>query len=496
MPTQVSRRYFLGGAFAAWSARRTNNAWGHSAQLPSQVDDPSEWTLTEASRLIAAHDLSPVELVSGYLERIARLDPRLNAYITVTEERARSRARELERELSSGRWRGPLHGIPIALKDNIDTAAVRTTAGSAVFGDRIPTEDAEVVKRLEAAGAIVLGKLNLHEFAYGATSAISHFGAVANPWDPDRIPGGSSGGSGAAVAARLCAAALGTDTGGSIRIPAAYCGIVGLKPTYGLASVRGIVPLAESFDHVGPMARTVADAALVLGSIAGYDPLDEASILTYAPDYVDALTRPTATLRLGTPRAPFYDDVDPEIAAAVDRALQSLSHVTAGRQDVELPRIQRIQSLISFEAYRYHVEHLTMRRDLYHPSTLERIEGGADMSSATYAELKAQLLQTRAAISTVFENIDLLVTPTMARLPITVDRGKAAPNDGLRIRNTIPFNAYGIPSITVPCGFNADGWPIGLQISGPPLGELDVLALAHTYERATQWHTRVPPLVG
>lgn len=493
MQTPVSRRHFVGGALAAGAALLTERIWGEPGRSPSQVADPTEWTLAEASQLIKDRTLSPAELVKGYLERIDRLDSQLNAYITVTDERALSRARELESELSSGHWRGPLHGIPIALKDNIDTAGVRTTAGSAVFGERIPTEDAEVVRRLEAAGAVVLGKLNLHEFAYGATSAISHFGPVVNPWDPDRIPGGSSGGSGAAVAARLCAAALGTDTGGSVRIPAAYCGIVGLKPTYGLASIRGIVPLAMSHDHVGPMCRTVTDTALMLGSIAGYDPLDAASIIASIPNYVEALTRPTTNLRLGVPRSPFYQDVDPEIAAAVDRALDLLSHVTAGRQDVELPAVPRV-SLISYEAYRYHLEHLATGRDLYHDSTLERIENGADISAAAYAEGRAQLELTREAISTVFEDVDLLVTPTMARLPITIDRAKGAPNDGVRIRNTIPFNAYGIPTISVPCGFSADGLPIGLQISGRPRGEVDVLSLAHAFEQATEWHGRVPPI--
>lgn len=493
MQARVSRRQFLGGALAAGTVLLSEHTWGQPGRSTSEVDDPTELTLAEASQLIRGRNLSPTDLVDGYLERIARLDSQLNAYITVTDKRALSRARELESELSRGQWRGPLHGIPIALKDNIDTAAVRTTAGSAVFGERIPREDAEVVRKLEAAGAIVLGKLNLHEFAYGATSAISHFGPVANPWDLERIPGGSSGGSGAAVAARLCAAALGTDTGGSIRIPAAYCGIVALKPTYGLASIRGIVPLGPSHDHVGPMCRTVTDAALMLGSIAGYDPLDEASVPVYIPDYLGALTRPTANLRLGVPRFPFYENVDPEIAAAVDRALELLSGVTAGTQDVELPAVPQV-SLISFEAYRYHREHIATSRDLYRASTLERIEGGADISAAAYAEGKAQLARAREAISTVFEDVDLLVTPTMARLPITIDEAKGGPNDGLRIRNTIPFNVYGIPTISVPCGFSADGLPIGLQISGRPLGEEEVLTLAYTFEQATEWHRRVPPL--
>lgn len=493
MQTRVSRRHFIGGAIAAGTALLTERAWGQLGRSPSQVADPTELTLAEASQLIRARNLSPLDLVNGYLERIARLDPQLNAYITVTDERSLAQARELESELSTGHWRGPLHGIPIALKDNMDTAGVRTTAGSAVFENRIPTEDAEVVRKLQAAGAIVLGKLNLHEFAYGATSAMSHFGPVTNPWDQDRIPGGSSGGSGAAVAARLCAAALGTDTGGSIRIPAAYCGIVGLKPTYGLASIRGIIPLGVSNDHVGPMCRTVTDTALVLGSIVGYDRFDVASIQADIPDYLRALTRPTMDLRLGVPRSPFYEDVDPQIAAAVERAVELLSHLTAGTQDVELPAVPQVP-LTFVEAYGYHHEHLGMSRDLYQALTLERIERGADISAAAYAEGRTQLALTRKAISTVFEDVDLLVTPTMASLPITIAEAKEGPDDGVRIRNTIPFNAYGIPTISVPCGFSTDGLPIGLQISGRPLGEVDVLTLAYAFEQATEWHKRVPPI--
>jgi aspartyl-tRNA(Asn)/glutamyl-tRNA(Gln) amidotransferase subunit A len=231
----------------------------------------------------------------------------------------------------------------------------------------------------------------------------------------------------------------------------------------------------------------------MLGSIVGYDPLDPASVLTHIPDYVGALERPVTNLRLGVPRFPFYDDVDPEIAVAVDRALELLSNVTAGSRDVELPAVPQIP-LISFEAYHYHLELLATSRDLYQPTTLERIEGGSHVSAAEYAEGRTQLALTREAISTVFEDVDLLVTPTMARLPITIDEARGGPSDGLRIRNTISFNAYGIPTISVPCGFTANGLPIGLQISGRPLGELDVLALAYTFEQATEWHRRVPPI--
>lgn len=492
--TRLSRRDFIGGGLAAATALLTERAWGQPSGSPYQVAaDPTDLSIAEAGHVIRAGDISPVELVRAYLERIARFDPQLNAYITVTEQRAVARARELERELSNGEWRGPLHGIPIALKDNIDTAGVRTTAGSAVFEDRIPIEDAEVVRKLEAAGAIVLGKLNLHEFAYGATSAVNHFGAVANPWDTDRIPGGSSGGSGAAVAARMCAGALGTDTGGSIRIPAAYCGIVGLKATHGLASIRGIIPLGASHDHVGPMCRTVTDAAIMLQAIVGYDPLDPVSIRSDVPIYTSATTRSTAQLRLGVPQTPFFDDLDPQIEMAVEGALDVVRRLTAGTREVELPPVPEVP-LVFVEAYGFHLKHLDGSRDLYQPMTLERIERGAQIPATAYAEGMSQLTLARRAIHSVFDDVDLLITPTMASLPITIAAAKEGPDDSGRIRNTFPFNIYGIPSVSVPCGFSSEGLPMALQISGRPLGEVDVLALAYAFEQATDWHDRVPPL--
>ncbi len=255
------------------------------------ADDLAMMSLAEVSELVRRKKVSPVELTRACLARVERLNPRLNAFITVTAEQALADARAAESDIAKGRWRGPLHGIPIALKDLFDTAGVRTTAASAIFEDRVPSEDAEVVRRLRAAGAVVLGKLNMHEFAYGDSSAQSHFGPVRNPWDLNRVPGGSSGGSAAAVATGLCYAALGSDTGGSIRQPAAYCGIAGLKPTYGLVSTRGVVPLSWSLDHVGPMCRTVADVALTLQPIAGHDPLETSSLAVSPPDYAAALRR-------------------------------------------------------------------------------------------------------------------------------------------------------------------------------------------------------------
>ena len=488
MVRALDRREFLAtGAVAA--------AYALSAPAFAQAADPTTLSIADAQRLVRSGALSPLELVEAYLERIDRFDARLNAFVTVTDERALARARALEAELARGRWRGPLHGIPIALKDNIDTAGVLTTAASAVFADRVPDEDAEVVTRLEQAGAVIVGKLNMHEFAYGATSAFAHTGPVRNPWDVDRIPGGSSGGSGAAVAARLCAGALGTDTGGSVRIPAAHCGIVGLKATYGLASIRGIIPLSVSLDHVGPMCRTVADAALMLQALAGYDPRGIASIRADVPDYAAALLRRTSSLRLGVPRTPFYEDVDPQIAEAVERALGVLRDLAASTRDVELPALPQARP-VAVEAYAYHADLLDGRRELYDASTLARIEPGAEVSAADYAEALYQLKLVRKAIAGAFDDVDVLVTPTLPRLPMQIEAARESPAEATRIlvRNTAPFNTYGIPAISVPCGFSREGLPIGLQISGRTLGEVDVLALAHAYEQSTAWHARTPPL--
>ena len=484
----INRREFISTSLAF-------AALGLNSRAVAQPTDPTEATIFQAYPLIRSGELSPVELVDAYLDRIRRLDDRLNAFVTVTDERAVVRARELERELVEGNWRGPLHGIPIALKDNIDTKGVLTTAASEVFADRMPAEDAEVVTRLKDAGAIIIGKLNMHEFAYGATSAISHFGPVRNPWDLDRIPGGSSGGSGAAVAAQFCAGALGTDTGGSIRIPAAHCGIVGLKPTYGLASIRGIIPLSVSFDHVGPMCRSVADAALLLQALAGYDPLDIASISVPVPDYSSGLQRRTSALRIGVPRTFFYEDVDPEILDAIEVALGVLSVLTSSVQEVNLPARPQARP-VSVEAYEYHADHLEDSRERFAPSTLERIEQGAEMSAIDYAAVLYEIELGRKAITAIFKTVDVLVTPTLVQLPVSIDTAREAPLETTQslIRNPAPFNFYGIPTISIPCGFSREGLPIGLQISGPALGELDVIALAHAYEQATDWHDRTPPL--
>ncbi len=486
----VTRRIFMSGLSGAALLAAT--------RAFSKASDLTELTIGEASTLIRVGMISPVELVRAYLARIDRLEPRVNAYITVTSDLAMKQAQQLESELDAGRWRGPLHGIPIALKDNMDTAGVRTTAASALFADRVPTHDAEVYRRLTEAGAVLLGKLNMHEFAYGGTSAITHFEPVHNPWNLEHIPGGSSGGSAAAVAAHMCCAALGTDTLASIRMPSAYCGIVGLKATHGLASIRGIIPLCETLDHVGPMTRTVGDTALVLQAIAGFDALDPVSISAELPAYASALQRSTVRLRLGMPQSPYYDTLDADVANAVEAALEVLKKLTAEARELTLPPHPDFPVLLA-ESTAYHRPYLAdpAKRSQYDPVTLARLDAAAEFSTADYVNTHRELLLARKAIANVFEDVDLLVTPTTPGLPEpilhAINPAEASGGEPA-LRNTFAFNIYGIPTISVPCGFSRSGLPIGVQISGPRLGEISVLALAHAYEQATEWHKRRPTL--
>ena len=336
-------------------------------------------SIRQVSELLRAGSVSPVELTEKCLARIEQLNPRLNAFITVTADSAMAQARQAEVEIRRGHWRGPLHGVPLALKDLIDTADVRTTAASSLFKDRVPAEDAEVVRRLKAAGAVLLGKQNLHEFAYGASSMVSYFGEVRNAWNPEYIVGGSSGGSATAVAAGLGYGAIGTDTAGSIREPAALCGVVGLKPTYGRVSARGVIPLSVSLDHVGPIARSVADAAIILQAIAGFDAGDKASVDVPVDDYLAGLGKNVKPLRIGVPRKFFFEDLDPDIASATTHALSGLAMLGAELHDIELP-VPTDRTLQMAEAFAFHAEFITRSPELYQPETLRRIRTGANVS--------------------------------------------------------------------------------------------------------------------
>jgi aspartyl-tRNA(Asn)/glutamyl-tRNA(Gln) amidotransferase subunit A len=482
----ITRREFIASA-AAGAALGAGTAH-------AQSNDLTTLTIAEAAHGIASGQLSPVALTIAYLERIERLNPRINAYITVTSEAALAQARTLEAELASGRNRGPLHGIPIALKDNIDTAGIRTTAASAVYANRVPPEDAPVVTRLRDAGAVFLGKLNMHEFAYGGTCVVSHYGPIRNPWNLDYTPGGSSGGSGAAVAARMCAGALGTDTAASVRFPAACCGVVGLKATHGLASIRGIVPLSEMHDHVGPLTRSVEDCRLLMQPMVGFDALDPVSVRSDRNPLQDP-PGDVKSLRIGMPREPFFVDLDPEFEQAMQSAIAVLKGMTRGVAEVELAPVDSFP-VLSAEIYQYHARMFAdpATRALYKPLTRERLARDAQVPTVDYIEARRRMAIARNTIDATFRDVDVLVTPTVMRPPLTVEAALKSSDDFWMIRNTLPFNVLGIPTISVPCGFTRAGLPIGLQISAARFEEGRLLALAHAYEQATAWHQREPAL--
>lgn len=451
--------------------------------------------LAQASEILQKKEVSPVELTEACLARIERLNPELNAFITVCAEAALEEAKIAEAQIARGEWKGPLHGIPLAVKDLVETAGVRMTAASAVLQNFIPSEDAEVVCRLRKAGAIMLGKLNLHEFAYGGSGLIGNLGPSRNPWNTAHVTGGSSSGSASAVAAGLCYAAIGTDTGGSIRLPSALCGITGLKPSYGLVSTRGIIPLAWSLDHAGPMTRTVRDAALVLQAIAHYDPRD-INCQKFPPVYYpSAIEEKCSSLRLGFPPE-FWSELDPEVEAATRSALAFLQEITAGLREIHLSTADD-NTVFLCESFTYHQKYLPAHQAEYQPETLRRIQSGAGITAGQYVEAYRHLLRLRREIMALFETVDLVITPTTPHVAPSFAELEAAPDQIRRkelslLRNTRPFNTLGLPAISIPCGFSSSGLPIGLQIAGAAGSEGMVLLLARAYEKQNNWHRRRP----
>ena len=513
-------------AFLAVSAGAVAGTFAF-AQSPSGL---AALTLRQAADGIRKRKFSPVDLTEACLDSIKTWNPKIDAWITVMGEKALAQARTLADEQSRGQIRSPLHGIPIGVKDSIDTAGVRTTAASAVYEARFPSEDAEVVRRLKAAGAVIVGKTNMHEFDAGATSAVSYWGPVRNPWDLERIAGGPSGGSAAAVAMGNCFAALGTDSGGGIRIPAADCAITGLKPTYGRVSLCGIVPFAWSLDHCGPLARTAEDAALVLQQIAGYDHLDIDSLDHAVPDYMAGITAPVGQFRIGI-AAQFLDHLDDEIARAFDEALRVLGKLTKGSHEIGMPSL--LHANVSAEIAAYHENVRGVNGGGFEPSTGRVFPGTQDASRAVdYIRGWRELTMVRRTVDDeVFakQNVEVVVAPVTRRLPALIEEelnpaggggggrggrggaggdaagsgggggGGRGANAGGRANlddeeNTRPFNGYGLPTISIPCGFSKAGLPIGLQIAGPMFAETAVLALARAYQQETDWHTRKPPL--
>jgi aspartyl-tRNA(Asn)/glutamyl-tRNA(Gln) amidotransferase subunit A len=525
---KLTRRGFNGIIGTAFMAKTFAAAWpslskfaiAEAPAIPAESDQLASLSLTEVSQRIHARTVTSTQLVKALLDRINVYNPKVNCYVTVMGKEALAQAAILDEEQKAGKFRGPLHGIPIGLKDNIDTAGTRTTAASPMFKDRVPTEDAEIVVRLKKSGAVIIGKLNLHEFALGCTGDISYFGPTRNPWALDRVSGGSSSGSAAATSADLVFGAIGTDTGGSVRCPSAWCGVVGIKPTVGLVSIRGIIPCRASLDHCGPIARTVEDVALMLNQMAGYDPLDIYSVPSTPEDYVKAMHQPVKAFRLGTPDS-FYDHVDPEIDKAVQAAIVVLTGLTAGVTS-HAPLWDGLPGYGVGDTEFYHHE-LIEKYGLNYMSPdrprFARIDnppaGSKPATAADAARDHQQLATTRRLIDSHFTDFDLVVVPTTRLNPAKINESLAreakaatsntpgggddnkvydwfAPGGGCT--NTSPFDAYGIPAITLPCGFTSTGLPIGLMIAGPHFAEGKVLALAYAYQQATDWHKRRPPL--
>jgi aspartyl-tRNA(Asn)/glutamyl-tRNA(Gln) amidotransferase subunit A len=442
------------------------------AALAATNTDPHWLSIAEAAAAIRARKLSPVELTRHCLARIAKLNPTLNAFITVTAEQALADAKALENQ----KPRGPLHGIPIALKDLYDTKGIRTTAASKQYANRIPTEDADVVRLLKAAGAVIIGKANMDEFAYNYTGETSAYGTARNPWNTALSPGGSSGGSAVAVAAGLCFAALGSDTGGSIRLPSAFCGVTGYKPTWGQLSANGVLPLAWTLDTVGPMARSAADIEAVYNAIGG---------------------RPTPTKapRFGLPRKPFFEQLKPETAQLIESALR---HFPAPRE-TQFPAVPTIPgapeltqpygTVLYAEAYAFHKQMVEKSPQNYHPQTRDTIALGAATPAAEYIAARRELERYRASAAQLFPNVDLLLTPTTSGPAFPLGK----PGGLLFLRNTSLWNLFGLPTISIPCGFTKSGLPVGLQITGRPGEDALVLAAAKTFQHKTDFHLRRPP---
>ena len=438
--------------------------------------DHTYTSIKELSDLIQNKKVSPVEITKACLQRIERLNPKINAFITVMGKEALTDARIAEREIRNGRWKGPLHGIPISLKDNIDTAGIRTTAASAVYKDRVPPKDADLVTSLKLAGAILIGKTNLHEFALGTTLHISYYGAVRNPWNTEYIPGGSSGGSAAAVAAGMCYASIGTDTGGSIRLPAACCGLVGFKPTYSLISTKGIIPVVESVDHAGPICRSVQDAAILLNVLAG-----DKNNCNHDYRSFNNIREP----RIGIEKNFKASD---EIRLIFNSAVNVFHSLGCKTTAVELPAIA--PSIVGdAEIEAYHQPLIKLSKSLYDPVTLNDIFLSKAGGSTDYIKGLKQMEDDRDTISErLFKNIDVLIIPTTAAATPTIEYAKEKGPFALEPTNTDHFNYYGLPAISIPCGFSENGMPVGLQIIGPRGGEQKVLNIANRYQQVTGFH--------
>jgi aspartyl-tRNA(Asn)/glutamyl-tRNA(Gln) amidotransferase subunit A len=454
-------------------------------------------------RLIRKKEVSPVEVIEAHLARIEVLEPVLNSFITLLHDQAMAAARQAEQEIQSDGYRGPLYGIPFGLKDLYYVKGIRNTCGSKIFENYIPKFDSTIAAKLKDAGAILLGKLNLHPLAYGPTGENPDFGDMHNPWNPELIAGGSSGGSGSAAASGQCTFTMGTDTGGSIRIPSALCGLVGLKPTYGRLSRYGVTALSWCLDHPGPMARTVEDCALVMNSISGYDSKDHTSGKVPVPDYTKALTGSIKDLRIGVPKEYFEVPLDEEVDQFIRKAIGVLKDLGATIIELSWPMYHHSTSIantiLMAEATTYH-RHLIRTHGSRLPSSVRlRLEAGLFISAADYIQAQRNRALFYRQSCDLFERVDLLAGPAVPILPCKIGSAKIKVKNkvigvfSILTQYTRAFNLNGFPAITLPCGFSEGGLPVGLQLAARPFDEETVLRAAYAYEQATTWHKRRPP---
>jgi aspartyl-tRNA(Asn)/glutamyl-tRNA(Gln) amidotransferase subunit A len=462
-------------------------------------------SIVELARQFRERKLSPVEFTRAALERCEKLEPRLNAFITLLPEAALQAARQAEDEISRGQYRGLLHGVPLGIKDLFWTRGVRTTAASRIMTDFVPDEDAAVVERLRAAGAVIFGKTNMVEFAYGPADYYQpEFGPTRNPWAADRFCGGSSTGSGVAVAAGILPGALGSDTAGSIRNPASFSGITGLKPTYGLISAHGAVPLAASLDHMGPLTRSAEDCAVMLQVLAGFDPRDPSSVNVEIPSYTEHIADGVRGLRLGLPKNFFLEaDIQPEVLAAVEAATAAFRELGAEIIPLELPNLAEdaghIMAVMRAEASAYHRQNLEERPGDFVEDIRQKLLGGLNISAVDYIAALEACRRIRQTFNSALDRVDAILTPTRdTTAPRMAEDGKVLDQfphmKAGRATPTIPFNAARIPAISVPCGFDENGLPIGLTISSRAFDDAMALRVAHAFQQATDWHTRHPVL--
>jgi aspartyl-tRNA(Asn)/glutamyl-tRNA(Gln) amidotransferase subunit A len=487
-----------GGTVAAGAGPRADAGPQAAPTSPGAASDELAYAgIRELAGRFRKRELSPLELTHTLLERIERLDPTLHTFVTLTADRALADAKAAEAAIAQNDPR-PLLGIPVAYKDLYATRGIRTTAGSAVLADWVPTEDSTCVARLQAAGCVMLGKLITHEYAFGIQFPGHRFTPARNPWNLAHIPGGSSSGSGAALAAGLTVGSLGSDTGGSIRGPAAFSGIVGLKPTYGRCSRAGVVTLSWTLDHTGPMARSVEDCAWLLQALAGHDSADPASSQAPVGDYLSGLGRDIRGLNVGVPRAFFLDNVTAEVKAAFERALQTLTELGASIVDVTIPSIRTAPAYLAIllsEAFAYHERDLRERPQLFGEGLRDKLLAGGLFTGAEYIQAQRLRARLRNDIVATFQHVDVLATPTMLSpaLPFTVVQDPDLPYP-YPTSNTSPFNMSGLPALALPCGFSTTNLPVSLQLAGRPFDEATVLRVGHAYEQATDWHRRRPPV--